>query len=265
MRRLALNKLQVFQPLTVSRPVFGLAQAMHLLAQLVMAFLILMLVRIDIGALAILLVMLSKWRLLAVRPRFWVANLRGNAIDIIVGLSTVVFVMNAPNLAWQIAWVVLYAIWLIFVKPSEKVWVVSLQALIGEFCGLVAMFVAWGNVPLFVFAIVASVICYVSARHFLAVFEEAYAKLIAYLWSAFAAAIIWLLGHVLFFYGPINQPTVLLTAFGLAGTTLYYLDHFDKSSKLARRQIAVLVLIVVAVIFIKLVPLMFYVWSDKVL
>lgn len=265
MRRLALSKLQAVKTISSNRPIFGLAQVAHLLAQLVLAALVLILVKIDIASLAVALVLLAKWRMLAVRPRFWPANIRGNAVDIIVGLSVVVFVIHAPDLAWQSLWTALYAIWLIIVKPSDKVSVVSLQAVIGEFCGLVALFIAWGGAPLFVLALLSGLVCFFAARHFFAVFEEDYARLLAYLWATFAAATTWLLGHLLFFYGVINQPTLLLTVFGLAGATLYYLDHFDKSSKLARRQITVLVLIVIALIFVKLVPLMFYVWSDNVL
>ena len=36
---------------------------------------------------ALALVILSKWRVIAVRPRFWWANIQANTVDIIVGIS----------------------------------------------------------------------------------------------------------------------------------------------------------------------------------
>lgn len=259
------GKLQQFKPIELSRSGWGLAKIAHLTARILLPFLLLILVRIDIIALAFALVVLAKWRMLAVRPRFWLANIRGNAVDIIVGLSTVVFVIQSSSLAWQIAWVVLFAVWQVSVKPSDKTWAVGLQAYIGEICGLVAAWLAWGSAPVFVLALVSGLVCYLSARHFFDAFEEVYAKLLSYLWAVFAAATTWLLGHLLFFYGPVNQPTLLLAAVSFGGATLYYLDHFDRNSKLARRQIILLILIVIGVILAKLVPLMFYVWSDSVL
>lgn len=253
-----------FKSISVRRPTSSLARTVHFTTLVLLPLAILLLIRADITALAYVLVLLAKWRMLAVKPRFWLTNIRANSIDIVVGLSTVVFIINAP-LAWQIVWAVLYAVWLALVKPSSKIWVVGSQALAGEAYGLIALLIAWGGAPLFVLALVAGLICYLAARHFFEAFDEAYSKLLSYLWGAFAAALVWLLGHLLFFYGPLSQPALLLIATSFGAATLYYLDHFDRSSKLARRQVALLVLIVVAIILVKLVPLMFYVWSDKVL
>ena len=40
--------------------------------------------------LGLVLVLLSKWRMFAVRPRYWVLNLKSNLVDLIVGCSFVV-------------------------------------------------------------------------------------------------------------------------------------------------------------------------------
>ena len=39
---------------------------------------------------AIVLVVVSKWRVLAVRPRYWWANIQSNMVDFIVSLSVVI-------------------------------------------------------------------------------------------------------------------------------------------------------------------------------
>lgn len=264
MRRFTANRLEQFKALKI-KPVNGFAQLAHLATLILLPFAALFLVRADITILAFLLVILSKWRVFAVRPRFWLANIRTNAIDVVFGLATVIFIIDASSLSWQLAWAVIYVIWLVAVKPGSTTWLIGLQAFVGEIYGLVALYIAWGGAPVFLISIVAGVICYLAARHFFEAFSETYSKLLAYLWATFAAAVVWLMGHLLFFYGPFNQPTVLLAATSFGAATLYYLDHFDRSSKLARRQIALLIVVVVLVIFAKLVPLMFYVWSDKVL
>jgi hypothetical protein len=65
---------------------------------------------IQSPVLAIVLVLLSKWRVLAVRPRFWWTNLQANMVDIIVGVS-IVSLMYVPQLSVvvQVVLAVLYA------------------------------------------------------------------------------------------------------------------------------------------------------------
>ena len=46
--------------------------------------------------LAFAVLLMSKWRALAVRPRFWFANLVANMVDIIVGVSIVVLLYVGP-------------------------------------------------------------------------------------------------------------------------------------------------------------------------
>ena len=38
---------------------------------------------------ALALVVLSKWRIIAVRPRFWWANIQANLVDLTVGIGVV--------------------------------------------------------------------------------------------------------------------------------------------------------------------------------
>ena len=71
------------------------------------------LVRIDFVGIAILLILLSKWRMFAVRPRYWVANLIGNGVDIMVAVSLVIFMATTTVVWWQLFWTVLSAGWLL--------------------------------------------------------------------------------------------------------------------------------------------------------
>jgi hypothetical protein len=42
--------------------------------------------------LSLILVILSKWRVVAVRPRYWWLNIKANLVDFIVGVSLIMLV-----------------------------------------------------------------------------------------------------------------------------------------------------------------------------
>ncbi len=193
----------------------------------------------------------------AVRPRHWPANIRANAIDIIVGVSFISFIAQAPSQAWQVVWALLYGIWLILIKPRSSTFWNAVQAGIGQFIGLGAVYVLWGRSSLLLLVVVSWAICYLSARHFFSGFDEPLGSLLSHIWGYFGAALTWVLGHWLLYYGFLSQPTLLLVilAFGLAA--LYYLESSDRLSVFVRREI---ILIMSAVI---LVVIMFSDWGDK--
>ena len=83
-------------------------------------------------------------------------------------------------------------------------------------------------------------------------FEEPSVRLLAYAWGYFGAALVWVLGHWLLFYGVIAQPTVLLIALGYGFAALYYLDHFDKLSVAIRRQFLFIMFATVAIMLVAL-------------
>lgn len=86
------------------------------------------------------LVLLSKWRALAVRPRFWFANLVANMVDIIVGVSVVTFLYGASGAIWlQAAIALLYVGWLLVIKPRSRRSYVAIQAGVAVFVGITAL------------------------------------------------------------------------------------------------------------------------------
>ena len=242
------------------KPAHGFSQLLHFGLVLALPAVLLVLIRLQGGfvQLALSLVLLSKWRMFAVRPRFWPAIIRANAVDIIIGLAAVLFMANSPSGYLQMLWAVLYAVWLLVVKPATGTFMVSVQAMLGQLAGLMALFLLWSNSSLFALIFVTSIICYVSARHFFDNFDEPYAKMLSYLWAYFGAALIWILGHWLLFYGLIAQPTLILSLVGYGLAVLYYFDHADKLSSGLRRQF---IFIMVAMLIIILT---FSDWGDKV-
>ncbi len=216
-------------------------------------------VRIDFVQLAVFLVVLSKWRMFAVRMRYWPANIRANSVDIMVGVSTVIFMSSATSNFWQIIWAVLYGLWLILLKPGSSSLLVSLQAGVAQVAALMALFLAWGDAPAYALVASAWLICYLCARHFFASFDEPYAPLYSHAWGYFAAALVWILSHWLLFYGVLAQPTLLLVVIGYGLATLYYLDQDGRLSPGWRRQFVIMMVAIVAVV------LTFSDWGDRAL
>lgn len=241
------------------RPKRGFAHVAHIGLNIVLPVLVYVLVRINFAPLAAALIILSKWRMFVVRIRYWPAIFRANAVDIMVGVSIVVF-MSATNVAlWQVIWAAIYGIWLVLIKPGSSMLKVSLQAAIGQLSALSALFLLSGEMPLYGLVILAWAICYLCARHFFSSFDEPYSLLYAHAWAYFAAALVWILGHWLLFYNVVAQPTLLLTVVGFGLASLYYLDQNDRLSVAWRRQFVLMMVAIVAIV------LTFSDWGDKAL
>jgi hypothetical protein len=225
---------------------------------LVLPIVVFILVRLDFVQLALSVIVLSKWRMFAVRPRFWAANIRANAVDLMVGLSIVVFMAHTSSITLQLSWAALYAVWLLLIKPGSGITYVTIQACLGQLAALSALYLIWKDGSVAGLTVLTGVFCFLAARHFLDAFEEPYARMLAYFWGYFGAALAWLLSHWLLFYHGLAQPTLLLGTLGYGMAVLYYLDHNDKLSKTVRRQF---IFIMVAIV---LVVLAFSDWGDKV-
>lgn len=235
---------------TKIKPKHGYSHLLHLVLTAAMPVLLYILVRASFTTPAIAVLLLSKWRMFAVRPRYWIANIRGNAIDIIVGISVIYFMTYADAASWQLLWVGLYAVWLVVVKPKSSMTWVSLQALIGQTAGLFSLYLIFPDAPLAALVVAHWFIAYYAARHFFVSFDEEHARFLAMMWALFAASLGWLLGHWLLFYSVVSQPTLLLTVLGFGLSGLYYLDHHDKLSTFLRRQFLFVMTAVVAIVLI---------------
>jgi hypothetical protein len=151
----------------------------------------------------------------------------------------------------QFIWAVLYGVWLVGIKPASGILMVSIQAAVALLCGLMALFVGWGAGPLYGLVILTGLICYLTARHFFDSFEEPYARLLAYIWGYFGAALVWVLGHWLLFYGSVSQPVLLLLTIGFGLASLYYLDHHEKLNKNLSRQLIFIMIAIVVIVVVR--------------
>lgn len=235
--------------LTKIKPARGFAHIAHLGLVALLPLLVFVLVRLPSAQpLALIVILLSKWRMLAVRPRFWLVNIRANGIDIIVGISIFLFMTHTTSALFQLGWAIIYAVWLLAIKPASSTPLVALQAIIGQFVGLTAVFLALADKPLAVLVLVSGIICFVAARHYFDAFEEPYARLLSYFWGYFGAALTWLLGHWLLYYAFIAQPTLVLSILGYGLAGLYHLDHYDRLNNSLKRQLIFMMVAILVVV-----------------
>ena len=87
-----------------------------------------------------LLVIISKWRMFAVRPRYLFLNLKSNLVDLIVGFSFVFITYASGPTLLPIHFIlaILYSAWLIILKPMSSERASGIQALLAVFLGTTA-------------------------------------------------------------------------------------------------------------------------------
>ena len=196
------------------------------------ALLFFLVLSFDPPYIAFLVVALSKWRVFAVRPRFWFVNVQANLVDTIVGLSVVTLMWAASGEAMvQFVIAAAFAIWLLVIKPRSKRFWVLLQAGISQFIGLTALFTVAYAAPVIVIVAAAWVIGFAAARHMLSSFDsEDERTMLALIWSFVIAELAWLAYHWTVAYtlsGELKLPQISLLAatLGFVAARFYENHH----------------------------------------
>jgi len=205
---------------------------------------------------ALLLVLLGKWRIFAVQPRHWLANLRTNTPDLIVGLSFLTFMVKSTTDVGLALAAVLYAGWLLFIKPSSSTLMVGLQAMLSQLLGLTALFWYADNISETILVLASWLIAVLSARHFLSAFEEPLSRIMSLVWGLFVAQLTWLLNRWLIVYTILEnrniivpQIVLIVGAISYMVASLYYLYHQQNLRKqYIRRYLAYTWIILIIII-----------------
>lgn len=245
--------------ITRLRPGKGFAHFFHLAFIALIPIFVWFFIRLDLVAVSFIVLLLSKWRMFAVHPRYWITHIRSNAVDVIAGLSFIIFIAQNSNIWIQLMWVFLYEVWLLLIKSGSSPLFVSSQALIAQMLGVTSFFLAFKGADLALYVVGFWLIAYFSARHFFGIFDELHGSLISSIWAFFAASIMWVLGHWLIFFGPIAQPALLITVLSFCLSGLYYSDKHNRLHATTRRQLIAMMLAIIFVIVV------FSDWGDKAL
>jgi len=200
---------------------------------------------------ALVLVLLSMWRVFAVRPQFWFANIQANLVSAIVSISYVIFLytVNIANinesyiLILQIILAVLFACWLLFLKPRSKRCYIAAQAGVALFSGVSAIFMMaydWVASPV---VILVWLVGYAVARHVIGNYDtEDHITLLSMSWGLVAAEIGWLAYHWTVAYQLSNSASLLLPQVSIIITSLGFVaykayDSYSHNQKIRMNDI----------------------------
>ena len=117
----------------------------------------------------ILLVLVSKWRVFAVRSRYLSLSLKANLVDIIVGISVVLLAYSggATFLVVDVILMIFYPVWLLFIKPFSSENATLVQSLIAVFLGISASVIITSGLNSIWLVIMSFLIGYAASRHVL--------------------------------------------------------------------------------------------------
>ena len=229
---------------------------------------------VDLPYLAYILVLLSKWRVVAVRPRFWFANLQANFVDFMVGISVVtLMLLTAASTPWvAVLLAILFAFWLLVLKPHTAQRWVLVQAAVGQFVSLTALFSLAHGFELkpfitdssFPTVVIAWVIGYMTARHALSSFRgEEERSFLSLIWGFVLAELAWLAHHWTIAYSIYNDvaadkqlmiPQVAIVATLLSFVAIRWYDSFhspdDKKAVKDARAATIFSIAVLAILLI---------------
>lgn len=188
---------------------------------------------------AFILVLLSKWRVFAVRPQFWFANVQANLVSAIISISYVVFlfVVNSMNIgdfqiiAVQCLLALLDIIWLLFLKPKSKRKYIVAQAAAALFVGITAIYIVafnWAASPVI---LLVWLVGYATARHVLSSYdEESHIILLSLSWGLVLAEIGWLAYHWTIAYQLPFINSILLPQVSIIMASLGFLTYKSYNS-----------------------------------
>lgn len=234
-----------------------ISELIYIVLNVALAVAILLLVlAIESPLPALALVLLSKWRIFAVRPRYWIANIQANLVDILVSFSTVVLLYIASgSFGAQLFITILYGVWLLVIKPRSKRTFIALQAASAVFLGINALMAVSYNWPAFIVVLAMWIIGFISARHVLSHYEEPHASFYSLVWGLVMAEIGWLVFHWTFAYQipgfgnlKLAQAAIIATALSFLAETIY--GSYQRNKTVRSSDIILPVLLSVSLVLI---------------
>jgi hypothetical protein len=210
---------------------------------------------------ALSLVILSKWQIFVVKPRFWWANIKFSAVDLIFKLSVLALVylaqlkidplINRSPLVleiFQLAVISLYLFWNIHLRKQTSPKGMRLQALLAQGLSLTAICWVGGfagpTLPLSLTIIASWIVSYAAAQHILYAYEESAIPQLASFWALFSSSLIFLqliwAQNFIFFSGLLYLPLMPAAVSGfalLAALAHEFIEEKQSAEDFSRAQI----------------------------
>ncbi|MBQ9180914.1 hypothetical protein IJ135_02355 [Candidatus Saccharibacteria bacterium] len=171
--------------------------------------------------LGLVLVLVSKWRIFAVRRRYLLINIKSNLVDLIVGISVVLltYYAGATLLPVDFVLMAIYILWLLVLKPMSSETANLAQSLIAVFLGISATTIMTASVDATAAVVLAFLIGYAASRHVLAQTSDKDYTLTTLVCGLIFAEVAWLCHGwaIIYTFGDsgirIPQAALLLTIF----------------------------------------------------
>ncbi|MBR3176602.1 hypothetical protein IKF25_01350 [Candidatus Saccharibacteria bacterium] len=187
----------------------------------------------------VLLVLLSKWRVVAVRPRYWWINIKANLVDFTVGISLALLVFVALGETkdfniWHVILTAIYAIWLIVIKPRSETFMTEVQAMFAIFFGSFASAIVASRLDPLVGVASCFVIGYGASRHVLMQGDDHDFTLTTFICGLLMAEMSWIFYHWAIVYSFGDSVTFNIPQLPIACSVLFFL--FARGYKSALRH-----------------------------
>lgn len=173
----------------------------------------------------VLLVLLSKWRIVAVRPRYWWTNLKANLVDLTVGISLalLVYIAGKDFNIWHVILTTVYAIWLVGIKPRSETIMTEFQAMFAIFFGTFATTLICSQFDPIVGVALSFVIGYGASRHVLMQSDDRDFNLMTFICGILLAEMSWIFYHWSIVYSFSEATTLVVPQFPIAASILFFL------------------------------------------
>ena len=192
--------------------------------------------KFGLPILALIAILFSKWQVFLVKPRFWWANIKFCAVDLIFKLSILsltIFsqikieaLINKSSVSlhiMQLSLMLLYLFWNLYLRTKTDPLKMLFQSLLSQFLGLTSL--AWLSgfispvIPIPLAILGAWLISYATSQHTLYAYEESAIPQLSSFWAListtlFFLQIIWAQNFT-FFSGLIYIPLLPIVTVGL--------------------------------------------------